>query len=109
MDLRRQSVCAVALVLSLTAACGVAGRRGGSSGEVTLSSAEFSKLETFEAHAINKADKVFSQGNYDRAYAEYDSFILTFGKSKAVPYALLRKARCLHLSGKRFRAIKEYE
>ncbi len=76
--------------------------------EAQLSNEEFKALDTFEGHALSKADKVFASKDYKRAAAEYDSFVLEFPKSKAVPYALLRKARCLHLGEKRFEAIKEY-
>src|SRR5262245_44152694 len=75
---------------------------------VKLTDEEFAKLDTFEAHTLGKADKVFNERNYKQAGAEYDSFLLEFSKSPATPYALLRKARCLHYDGKRYEAIKEY-
>lgn len=77
--------------------------------EVQLTNEEFKALDTFEGHALTKADKVFASGDYRRAAAEYDSFVLEFPRSKAAPYALLRKARSLHLAKKRFEAIKEYK
>lgn len=81
----------------------------GHGSEVQLSNEEFKALDTFEGHALTKADKVFASHDYKRAAAEYDSFILEFPKSRALPYALLRKARCLHLAARRFEAIKEYQ
>jgi len=75
---------------------------------VKMSSEAFAKLDTFEGHTLNKADKVFVAEDYRRAAAEYDSFLLEFPRSAALPYALLRKARCLHLEGKRFEAVREY-
>jgi len=77
-------------------------------GEVQLSSDEFKRLDTFEAHVLGKADEVFVAKDYKRAAAEYDSFILEFPRSTVIPYALLRKARCLQLLDKRYEAIKEY-
>ncbi|MCH7728465.1 MAG: tetratricopeptide repeat protein, partial [Planctomycetes bacterium] len=77
--------------------------------EILYSNDEFKKLDTFEAHSLAKADRVFGKKEYKRAAAEYDSFILEFPKSKAIAYALLRKGRCLHLAKKRFLAIKEYD
>ncbi|MBI2192488.1 MAG: tetratricopeptide repeat protein [Planctomycetes bacterium] len=77
--------------------------------EVTFPSEDFKKLDTFEGHMVSNADKLFDQQQYRRAAAEYDSFLLEFPKSKALPYALLRKARCLHLDNKRFDALKEYQ
>jgi len=76
--------------------------------EIQLSNEELQKLDTFEAHTMAKADKVFVAKDYKRAAAEYDSFILEFPRSKAIPYALLRKARCLQLQAKRNEAIKGY-
>jgi len=81
----------------------------GHGNEVQLSSEEFKRLDTFEGHTLAKADKVFVAGDYKRAAAEYDSFIIEFPRSKAIPYALLRKGRCLQLADKRFEAAKEYQ
>ncbi len=76
--------------------------------EVELSSDEFKRLDTFEGHTLAKADKVFVAKDHKRAAAEYDTFLLEFPRSKAIAYALLRKARCLQLAEKRFEAVKEY-
>ena len=95
-------------MLALTLPGTAAAKEAWQSQEIQLSNGEFKKLDTFEAHVLSKADKVFVEKDYKRAAAEYDSFILEFPKSKAIPYALLRKARCLHLQTKRFEAIKEY-
>ncbi|HPD15304.1 MAG TPA: tetratricopeptide repeat protein [Planctomycetota bacterium] len=78
------------------------------SAEVQLSNEEVKTLDTFEGHALTKADKVFDSRDFPRAAAEYDSFLLEFPKSKAIPYALVRKARALHLALKRHEAIKAY-
>jgi len=77
-------------------------------GEVTYANQDYKLLDTFEAHRLTKADEVFAKGDYKRAISEYDSFVLEFPQSKALAYALLRKARCLHLDNKRFEAIKVY-
>mgnify|MGYP006274011927 FL=1 len=76
--------------------------------EVGMSNDEFEKLDTFEAHVLGKADQVFAKKDYKRAAAEYDSFILEFPRSAAIPYALMRKGRSLHRLDKRFEAIREY-
>jgi TolA-binding protein len=76
--------------------------------EVQFSTEDYKLLDTFEAHRLTKADEVFAKREYRRAFAEYDSFVLEFPQSKALAYALLRKARCLHLDNKRFEAIKAY-
>lgn len=76
--------------------------------EVQFSTEDYKVLDTFEAHRLTKADEVFGKADYRRAFAEYDSFVLEFPQSKALAYALLRKARCLHLDNKRFEAIKAY-
>lgn len=76
--------------------------------EVQMPNDEFEKLDTFEAHVLNKADKVFSKGDYKRAAAEYDSFIVEFPRSRAIPYALMRKGRSLQHMDKRYEAAREY-
>jgi TolA-binding protein len=76
--------------------------------EVQFSNEDYKLLDTFEGHRLTKADEVFGKGDFKRAYAEYDSFVLEFPQSKALAYGLLRKARCLHLDNKRFEAIKAY-
>jgi TolA-binding protein len=76
--------------------------------EAQFSNAEYKMLDTFEANQLSKADAIFEKHDYKAAYAEYDAFVLQFPKSKALPYALLRKGRCLHLDKKRYEAIKAY-
>jgi tetratricopeptide (TPR) repeat protein len=76
--------------------------------EVTMSAADFQKLETFEGHELAKADKVFAQKDYRGALANYSAFMEQYPKSVATAYVLLRRGRCLHLDNKRFEAIKAY-
>lgn len=95
------------LALTALATPALAAKRGGN--ELQLTSDEFKRLDTFEAHTLGKADKVFGAKDYKRAAAEYDSFLLEFPRSKALSYALLRKARCLQLAGKRYEAVREYQ
>lgn len=97
--------------LLVCAASAVAGPKGGKVrvGEVEFTNEDYKRLDTFEAHRLTKADQVFAKGEYRQAFSEYDSFILEFPQSKALSYALLRKARCLHLDNKRYEAIKAYQ
>lgn len=99
-----------ALVVITTAAVlpGVGRADVGMDREVQMTNDEYEKLDTFEAHVLQKADKVFAKEDYKRAAAEYDSFILEFPRSRAIPYALMRKGRSLHHEGKRFEAVREY-
>lgn len=76
--------------------------------EVQMPPDDYKKLDTFEAHLLSRADKSFNDKSYRRAATEYDSFLLEFPRSSAIPYALLRKARCLHIDNKRFEALREY-
>lgn len=76
--------------------------------EVGMPGADYKRLDTFEAHTLGKANQDFDARNWRQARAAYDAFLIEFPKSQAVPYALLRKGRCLHLDGKRFEAIKVY-
>ncbi|KKK47809.1 hypothetical protein LCGC14_3151450, partial [marine sediment metagenome] len=77
--------------------------------EIHYPDADFKRLDTFEAHSLTKADKAYNQKNYKQAHALYQSFTLEFGKSKAVPFALLRIGRCRHKLGKRHKAVDEYQ
>jgi len=77
--------------------------------EVNLSNEDFKKLSNFESHLINKADKAYNKEDYKTAFAEYDSFILEYPESLAIPYAILRKARSMQLRNKRFQAVKIYQ
>jgi len=81
---------------------------GGGRDEVYLTNEEFKKLDRFEAHALEKADKVYREKNYRRAGAEYETFLREHPRSMAIPYVLLRKARCLHKDDKRHEAIQQY-
>ncbi len=83
--------------------------------EVVFPEKSYERLDPFEAHSLKQADAAFPNDPKKRstkalreAAAAYDAFIAEFPRSKAVPYALLRKARCLHLEEKRFEAIKAY-
>jgi len=85
-----------------------AGISAGHAQEVSLAPDEFKLLDTFEGHELAKADKLFADKDYRSAGAAYEAFLLQYPKSKATAYAVLRKARCLHLGNKRFEAIKAY-
>src|SRR5437762_9022485 len=71
--------------------------------EVNLTDAQFKNLDQFESFALQKADKIFNgeKKEYKQAGAEYEAFVLDNPRSKVLPYALLRKARCIQLSNKR--------
>ena len=77
--------------------------------ETYMLPARWKMLDTFEAYALQKADKSFAGKEYTKAGAEYKTFIVEFPRSKAIPYALLRRGRCKQLVDKRFEAIKLYE
>lgn len=90
------------LTVALTVSCVCAG-------EAHYPSAAYKRLDTFEAHELAKADKAYAKNQYRQAAKLYNAFILEFPKSKAVPFALLRKGRCLQRDNKKYKAIKEYE
>ncbi len=77
--------------------------------EVGFPDEDFKRLDTFEAHVLNKADEAFRKDNFSLAAKEYDAFLVEFPRSEAIPYALLRKGRCLHRLNKRYAAVKEYQ
>jgi len=76
--------------------------------EPAISSEDFNRLDTFEGHELTKADQSFAAKDYRNAGAAYEAFLLQYPKSPATAYAVLRKARCLHLGNKRFEAVKAY-
>ena len=76
--------------------------------EVAISSEDFNRLDTFEGHELTKADQAFAAKDYRNAGAAYEAFLLQYPKSPATAYAVLRKARCMHLGNKRFEAVKAY-
>jgi len=77
--------------------------------EVLYPSKEFSKLDTFEAVALQDADKLFGKKDYRGAFAAYKSYTVDFARGRALPYVLLRMGRCLHRLGKRNTAIRAYQ
>jgi tetratricopeptide (TPR) repeat protein len=77
--------------------------------EYKLDTKIFAKLDTFESVTLEEADKTFMRGDFVGALAAYKSFTFEFTKSKALPYALFRMGRCLHLVDKRNAAVKAYQ
>ncbi|MDD5677560.1 MAG: hypothetical protein PHW60_06145, partial [Kiritimatiellae bacterium] len=76
--------------------------------EVDLAGDDKKKMDPFEMHSLDKADKAFNEKQYRTAAAEYDSFLLEFPQSRVRAYALFRKARSIDLDNKRFDAISKY-
>jgi tetratricopeptide (TPR) repeat protein len=105
--MKRSQLLTGLLVVLLVALAAKAGRNW-KDHEVALSSDERKKLDTFEGVLIDKADKLYGKGDYRTALPLYKRFLMEYPRSKIVAYAVLRKARCLHKDGKRFKAIKEY-
>lgn len=93
----------VAVVLPNAGAEDVAGK------EILYPGKDFVKLDTFEGLNLEDADKLFNKKDYKGAFAAYKAYSFEFGKSKALPYVLLRMGRCLHLVEKRNAAIKAYQ
>jgi len=77
--------------------------------EIALSDKEIGRLDIFEDRAISEADAAFAREEYAQAGAAYGAFIEKFPDSSVAAYALLRKARCAELDGKRAEAIEDYE
>lgn len=95
-----------ALTLMLVLAAPALAARG--VGEVNMPSDEYARLDRFEAHFIGEADQAFNKQQWRNAAKTYDAFLLEYPRSRALPYAILRKARSLHHDGKRYEAIKVY-
>lgn len=93
--------------LSLSAACISAQNQAGK--EIIYPGEAFAKLDTFEGVNLEDADKRFTAGDFQGAYAAYKAYSFEFPKSKALPYVQLRLGRCLHKLDKRNAAIKAYQ
>mgnify|MGYP003743735789 CR=1 FL=1 len=77
--------------------------------ELVYPSKDFAKLDTFEAVAVEDADKLFGTKDYKGAYAAYKAYTFEFARGDALPYVLLRMGRCLQILDKRNTAIKAYQ
>lgn len=78
-------------------------------GEPVYPAENFARLDTFEAIQLEDADKLFTAKDYKGAFAAYRAFAAEFTRSEALPYALLRNGRCLHLLNRRNNAIQAYQ
>ncbi|MFT5527637.1 MAG: tetratricopeptide (TPR) repeat protein, partial [Pirellulaceae bacterium] len=94
---------------TLSLSCSVVTGQDNAAIELVYPSKEFAKLDTFEAVAVEDADKLFNKKDYKGAYAAYKAYTFEFAKGAALPYVLLRMGRCLHASGKRNTAVKAYQ
>ncbi len=94
----------IALLLGMLGAA-----QGHAGDEIQYASQEYKKLTSFEASVLSDADAKFAKKQYESAGAGYASFIVEFPTSQAVAYALMKRARCLHLQGQRYKAIREYQ
>jgi TolA-binding protein len=77
--------------------------------EIAITEADFKQLETSEAAALAKADKLFTQRKYREAVVEYDAFMMEHKQSSAAGYALLRKGRSQMLDNKRNEAVMTFK
>lgn len=102
------SRCGLMALMSVAAYCAAPAYRARGD-EIQYPGQDYAKLDTFEALNIEEADKLFIKRDYTGAYAAYKAYSFEFTKSKALPYVLLRMARCLHLLGKRNEAIRHYQ
>ena len=77
--------------------------------EIEFPKDAFAKLDTFEGLNLEDADKLYRKQDYKGAFSAYKAYSDEFKKGKALPYALLRMGRCLHLLNKRNAAIRAYQ
>ena len=74
--------------------------------EVVLSEADRETLHPSETNILGQADRLFADREYRKALGSYEEFILSYPRSAAVPYALLRKGRAMQKNNKRYEAIR---
>lgn len=77
-------------------------------GAVEMSKEQWDKLDTFESHTLSKADQTYSKKQWRQAAAEYDSFVIEFPESKAIPYAIVKKGLCMRSDNKKYKAIETF-
>ncbi len=107
MNRESKSLITLALTLAIFALGGsLATGQDNAASELVYPSEDFSKLDTFEAVAVEDADKLFGEKDFKGAYAAYKAYTFEFAKGDALPYVLLRMGRCLHMLDKRNTAIK---
>lgn len=110
MTLRRNTLLAFLLsslfIMSLSS---VSTAADNAKGELIYPGEDFAKLDTFEAVALEDADKLFIKKDYKGAFAAYKAYSFEFADGRALPYVLLRMGRCLHLLDKRNTAITAYQ
>jgi len=82
---------------------------GAGAQEIQYPSQDFARLDTFEAVAVEDADRLFADEDYVGAYAAYRAYSIEFAQGQALPYVLLRMGRCLHMAGRRNTAIRAYQ
>ncbi len=96
-------------ILSLLRCVPLAILMAAASAEPVYPADDFARLDTFEAIQLEDADKLFTKKDYKGAFAAYRAFSSEFTRSEALPYALLRNGRCLHLLNRRNNAIQAYQ
>ncbi len=67
------------------------------------------KLSDWEARTLQQADASFAKEDFKGAWAKYERFVKENPRSEGVSYALLRKGRCLQLSGRLNLAMDQYQ
>lgn len=77
--------------------------------EIDFPADDYKKLDTFEALNLEDADKLYNKNDYKGAFAAYKAYSFEFPQSSALPYVLLRMARCLHQLEKRNAAVRAYQ
>ena len=73
-----------------------------------LPESETAELSEAARTCLQNADLMFARKQWKQASAAYEAFVHTFPQSNVVPYALMRKGRCLHLKCKRYTAVRSY-
>lgn len=110
MNCESKSLITLVLTLAIFALGGsLATGQDNAASELVYPSEDFARLDTFEAVAVEDADKLFGKKDYKGAYAAYKAYTFEFAKGDALPYVLLRMGRCLHILDKRNTAIKAYQ
>jgi len=71
--------------------------------------ARYQRMNAFERAQYNKAAKMFKEGSYKGAAAEFEKFGAQFQDSEQISYMLLMRGRSLQMAKTRNKAIKIYD
>lgn len=100
----KRSLITISLLLTVLAGAAHAGNWNWQ-----LAPDRYKLMNAFERAQYDKAAKLYTEGNYTAAAAEFEKFKVQFSDSDMIPYMLLMRGLSLHNAKNRHTAIKVYQ